>query len=184
MTDPPSARRRRRNVYVVRHAKSSWDDRAITDHDRPLAARGRRAADRLARYASDSNIRPDLVLCSSATRATQTFERIASGLGDDAEVRFERSLYGATAEELLERLHAVPVATSSVMLIGHNPGVQDLVLLLVRGGPLRARLAAKFPTGALATLDVSRSGWKDLRKGGAELIDFVVPKAIDVIRST
>jgi phosphohistidine phosphatase len=165
-------------LFILRHAKSSWDDSSIADHDRPLAPRGRRAAARIAEYAAERGIRPNLVLCSSASRARQTFERIATSLGRGAEVSIEQSLYGATGEQLVERLRAIPNVVRSVMLIGHNPGVQDLGLLLCRASPLRARLEAKFPTGALATLDMGRIGWKNLERGCGELADFVVPRRL------
>ncbi|HYU93498.1 MAG TPA: histidine phosphatase family protein, partial [Actinomycetota bacterium] len=135
-----------RRLFLLRHAKSSWDDPSIDDHDRPLAPRGRRAAARIADYATKTRIRPDLILCSSAMRARQTLERIAPSLGRDAEIHIERSLYGASQDRLLERLHAIPDEVDSVMMIGHNPGVQDLALLLAKAGPHRSRLADKFPT--------------------------------------
>ncbi len=165
-------------LFLLRHGKSSWDDPSIDDHDRPLAPRGRRAAARIADYAMKTGIRPDLILCSSAMRARQTLERIAPGLGRDAETHIERSLYGASQDWLLERLHAIPDEVDSVMMIGHNPGVQDLALLLAKEGPLRSRLADKFPTAGLATLAFGRVGWTDLDSESGELVDFVVPRRL------
>jgi phosphohistidine phosphatase len=166
------------HLYLLRHAKSSWDDPSIDDHDRPLAPRGRRAADRIAEYATKRGIRPNLILCSSAMRARQTLERIAPNLGQDAEIHIERSLYGATEDRLLELLHGIPDVVASVMMIGHNPGVQDLALLLTSGGTLRARLEGKFPTAGLATLAFRGIGWENLDRGSGELVDFVVPKGL------
>ena len=166
------------HLYLLRHAKSSWDDVSIDDHDRPLAPRGRRAAARIAEYATKTGIRPNLILCSSATRARQTLERILPSLGEDAEIHFERSLYGATEDRLLERLHGIADVVASVMVIGHNPGVQELALLLAREGALRARLEGKFPTGALATLAFRRIGWENLDRGSGELVDFVSPRRL------
>jgi phosphohistidine phosphatase len=111
-------------------------------------------------------------------RARQTLERIAPSLGRDAEIHIERSLYGATEDRLMERLHALPDEVDSVMMIGHNPGVQDLALLLARQGPLRSLLADKFPTAGLATLAFSRLAWEDLGMGSGELVDFEVPKRL------
>ncbi len=111
-------------------------------------------------------------------RARQTLERIAPSLGRDAEISIERSLYGATEDQLLERLHAVAEEVDSVMMIGHNPGVQDLALLLAKEGPLRNLLEDKFPTAGLATLAFGLAGWKDLERESGELVDFVVPKRL------
>lgn len=167
-----------KHVFLLRHAKSSWDDPSVDDHDRPLAPRGRRAAARIADYAMETGIRPDLILCSSAMRARQTLERIAPSLGRDAEIHIERSLYGATEDRLLERLQALSDEVDSVMMIGHNPGVQDLAVLLAREGLLRSQLEAKFPTAGLATLTFGGIGWKDLERESGELADFVVPRRL------
>jgi phosphohistidine phosphatase len=166
------------HLFLLRHAKSSWNDPAIDDHDRPLAPRGRRAAARIADYATKRAIRPDLILCSSAKRARQTLERIAPSLGRDAEIHIERSLYRATEDRLLERLHVLPETVDSVMMIGHNPEVQDLALMLSREGPLRTLLAEKFPTAGLATLAFGRLAWKDLDTESGELVDFVAPRRL------
>ncbi|MGH2579279.1 MAG: SixA phosphatase family protein [Actinomycetota bacterium] len=166
------------HLFLLRHAKSSWGDPSIDDHDRPLAPRGRRSAAKIADYATKKGIRPNLIICSSAIRARQTLERIAPSLGRDAEIHIERSLYGATEDRLLERLHALPDEVDSVMMIGHNPGVQDLALLLASEGPLRTLLDAKFPTAGLATLAFGRVGWKDLDSESGELVDFVVPRRL------
>ena len=165
-------------LFLLRHAKSSWDDPEIDDHDRPLAPRGRRAAARIADYATKRAIRPDLILCSSAKRARQTLERIAPSLGRDAEIHIERSLYGATEDRLLERLHVVPDEADSVMMIGHNPGVQDLALLLAKEGRLRTTLEDKFPTAGLATLAFGSLAWKDVDTESGELVDFAVPRRL------
>src|SRR5437764_6878294 len=140
-----------KRLYVLRHAKSSWDDPAASDHDRPLAPRGRKAAKATARHLREQRVEPELVLCSTARRARQTLERIEPSLGRRA-VHVERELYGASADELLERLRAVDDAVGSVMLIGHNPGLEDLILALARPSPRRREVEAKYPTAALAPL--------------------------------
>jgi phosphohistidine phosphatase len=160
-----------RRLYLLRHAKSSWKDPALADHDRPLAPRGRRAAKRIGRHLRDQGIEPALVLCSSAIRARETLERI--GLA----AHIEPELYGAGAGALLARLRQVPAAVPSVMLIGHNPGLQELALLLCRSGPSVRELEAKFPTAALAT--VALASWSSLGRGTAQLIDFVRPRDLE-----
>jgi phosphohistidine phosphatase len=164
-------------LYLLRHAKSSWDDPSLADHDRPLAPRGRRAAKRMAGHLRDAGIAPDLVLCSPARRARDTLKRISSALPKATEVQIEDGLYGAGHEELLDRLRKLPDDVSSVMLVGHNPGLEDLAMALVAPGS-HDRLQEKFPTGALATLSIPGESWMALEEGGAELVDFVIPKAL------
>ena len=160
-----------RRIYLLRHAKSSWEDVGLADHDRPLAPRGRRAAKAIGRYLQDSSIEPEFVLCSSARRAQETLER--TGLAG----RVEPELYGASADELLARLRHISPELRSVMLIGHNPGMQQLALLLARPGPEVDELAVKFPTAALATLAIS--SWDSLGRGSAELTDFIRPRDLE-----
>jgi phosphohistidine phosphatase len=164
-----------KRVYVLRHAKSSWDEPGLSDHERPLAPRGRRAAKAMARHLREAGIDPGLVLCSTAKRARQTLQRIEPAVGRRS-VHVEDGLYGAGAAALLERLHAVPDPVGSVMVIGHNPGLQDLILGLAQPGPLRDEVAAKYPTAALATLAADVVSWPDLRPGGAQLVAFVRPR--------
>jgi len=169
-----------RALYLLRHAKSSWDDPAVRDHDRPLAPRGRRAAARVAAYLRDVGIRPAIVLCSSARRAVETLEPILQAFDGGLDVRTERALYGADAGELLARVRRVPADTVSVLVVGHNPGLQDLTLALAGDGDpgALAQARAKFPTGALATLDVGGERWDLLAPGAAFLARLVVPRSL------
>ena len=162
-------------LFLLRHAKSSWKDSSLPDHDRPLAGRGRRASAAMAAYMRDHAIEPALVLCSSATRARQTLDGVAPGLGGSPEVRIESELYEASAAELLSRLQRVGDGVSSVMLIGHNPSMERLALDLANGGPELADLAAKYPTGALATLEFP-GPWSMLEPDAARLVSFVKPR--------
>src|SRR5438876_5692831 len=154
-------------LYLLRHAKSSWADPALADRDRPLAPRGRRDAKRIAKHLAGLGIEPELVLCSPAERTRQTFELIRPALGASSKVKLEAKLYAASSDELLERIRAVPESVASVMLIGHNPGLQDLALLLASDGAERERLEAKFPTAALATLTLPDTAWRRLSEAGA-----------------
>jgi phosphohistidine phosphatase len=167
-----------KRLYLLRHAKSSWKDTSLPDHERPLAGRGRRAAKAIARHLREHGIEPDLVLCSSARRARETLKRIEPALGTAA-VRVEDDLYAASAQALLERLRSVPDTVESVMLIGHNPGLQDLALDLARRSPTVGDFAAKYPTAALATLELSAPSWHELGHGTAELIALVRPRALE-----
>lgn len=121
---------------------------------------------------------PELVLCSPAQRTRETLELVRPALGTTATVRLEAELYAASAETLLERLRAVPEEVASVMLIGHNPGLHDLALLLASAGTELERLEAKFPTAALATLTLPRATWRRLSQADAVLAAYVVPKQL------
>jgi phosphohistidine phosphatase len=162
---------------LLRHAKSSWDDDALRDRDRPLAPRGRRATTRIATWAQNHDIRPQLVVCSSAVRARETLQGVLPALGNP-EVWIEVALYAASAETLLKRVRALPDEAEEAMLVGHNPGLGDLLLLLAEPGELRERAEAKVPTGALATLEADVERWADLEPGGARVVSFVVPREL------
>jgi phosphohistidine phosphatase len=168
-----------KRLFVLRHAKSSWDDPGLDDHERPLATRGRQAVQVLAEHVRANDIRPAQVLCSSARRTRETLEGVAPG----GETLIESDLYAAGADELLDRLRRVSDGIDSVMVIGHNPALQSIVLRLSNGGgsdgddSFRAQVSHKFPTGALATLSFDCS-WSELAPGCAHLVDYVRPKAI------
>jgi phosphohistidine phosphatase len=164
-----------KRLYLLRHAKSSWKDVSLADHDRPLAPRGGRASKSMARHLRDRGIEPDLVLCSTARRARETLDRIAPALGTTA-IEIEPGLYGASAHGLLGRLHDVPDEIESVMLIGHNPAMEELAIDLARPSAAASDLAAKFPTGALAVLTFTASTWRELGDGTAELVELVKPR--------
>ena len=141
-----------KRLFVLRHAKSSWDDPGLDDHERPLAPRGRRAVEVLSELLRASDIRPALVLCSTARRTRETLEGVDPG----GETLIEPDLYAASAEQLIERLHRVPDDVDSVMVIGHNPALQIIVLRLTADaangdGSHLAQVRQKFPTGALAS---------------------------------
>jgi phosphohistidine phosphatase len=164
-------------VHLLRHAKSSWDDPGLKDHDRPLTPRGDRDARRIGAYLREQGIRIDLVLCSTAERAQRTYRRMASGLGSKPEFRLDRGLYSGTPEDVLDRLRALPDPVTSVMVVGHNPTLHDLAIMLAGGGDpdLLVRLETKFPTAALATL-AFEGEWRDLYPGVAALEALVTPK--------
>jgi phosphohistidine phosphatase len=166
-----------KRLYLLRHAKSSWDDPTLADHDRPLAARGRRAAKVMGEHLRREGIAPELVLCSSSERTRQTLTLIAPGLGESADAQVKPELYAASAADLLEALHEVPAEVESVMVIGHNPAIQDLALSLAGDGPEVARVRSKFPTAALATLEF-RASWRELARASAELVSYVKPKGL------
>jgi phosphohistidine phosphatase len=170
-----SYRGRVKRLFLLRHAKSAWDDPTLRDRDRPLAPRGRKAAKRVGRWARRHDIRPQLVVCSSAVRARQTLERVLPGLGEPA-VWIEVTLYAAAADTLLARVRALPEEADEAMLVGHNPGLMELALLLAAPGPKRKRARSNVPTGALVELEIEAGRWADVEPGEARMTRFVVPR--------
>ncbi len=166
-----------KRLVVLRHAKSSWDHAGLTDHERPLNGRGRRAATRMGRYLRDERVAVDLVLCSSATRTRETLARLE--LTGDPIVSIEDALYGAGADDWVERLHSVGEKVASVLIIGHNPGLEDLVDELLADVASRDQVG-EFPTAALADLRLPILRWDALVPGIAQLDAFVVPRELDL----
>ena len=164
-------------LWLLRHAKSSWQDEDLPDIERPLAPRGQRAADAIARYIDRESIHPALVLCSPALRARETLEHVLPSLGGP-EIGVEPELYTFEPEPLLVRLRSVPDHIASVMLVGHNPAVQRLAITLARTGDRRADLVAHYPTGALAELETDAETWSDVSDAGAVLTRFVLPRQL------
>jgi phosphohistidine phosphatase len=171
-----------KTILLLRHAKSAWDDATLQDHDRPLSGRGERAAKAVADHLSSHGPRPDLILCSTATRTRQTLAPLVKALEAPAPpIALEKGLYLASEDALLERLQALPEEVGTVLLIGHNDGIGELAADLAGKGPrdALAALRTKFPTGALATLRLPSGPWSALAPGACELVDFVRPRDID-----
>ena len=160
-----------KHLCLLRHAKSSWDDPALPDHARPLAPRGRKAAKVIGECLRRSGIEISLVLCSSARRACETVKLV----GPSGQIEIEHELYGASADELLCRLRDVAEDVETMLLVGHNPAIQELAVGLV--GAETELAARKFPTGALATLTFA-GPWRELTWGDADLAAFVTPREL------
>jgi phosphohistidine phosphatase len=163
-------------VYLLRHAKSSRDDPQLDDHERPLNPRGLKAARWVAEHMERNQLAPALVLCSSARRARETLAPLQHVLGTGSKIKVEDSLYAVGAAQLLKRLRRISDSVPSVMIIGHNPSIQDLAVQLIGDQETSRGLTSKFPTAALATLSVGRKHWRELSAGDAELVAFVTPK--------
>ena len=166
-----------RRLMLLRHAKSGWDDASVPDEERPLAPRGRRAVALLEQHLSAKDLRVDLVLCSPARRTRETWDGVRAGLRSAPEVRYVPAVYGASADDLLNVVHQVDSRHTSVLLVGHNPGLEALAGGLIAGGEAKAltRLGEGFPTGALATLSLD-APWTDLGWGDARLESYVRPR--------
>ena len=170
-----------KSLHLLRHAKSSWKDPGLNDHDRPLSKRGRQTAKMMAAYLRRAKVAPDLVICSTAMRARQTLDPIAKAK-KPPKVVLEREIYGGAQRALWEQLWNLPESAKSVLLIGHNPALQDLALELAHAdlNKLLASAGGKFPTGAMASFRFD-GAWKALEPYGAVLASYITPKAIAVL---
>ena len=167
-----------RTLHLLRHAKSSWDDVSLDDIDRPLNDRGRRACEALSRYFADDAIVPDLILCSPARRTRETLAGIEAAFGEPR-TEFPEELYGAGAETISALVAALPDDVDQAMAIGHNPGIEEAALSLAGSGANLERMRAKYPTGALATIEFEVDGWTEVTSGSGALISFVKPRELD-----
>jgi phosphohistidine phosphatase len=172
---PQQSEHDKRHLVLLRHAKSSWADSEIDDHQRPLNARGRHAARLLAGHFA-AQTPPDLILCSSALRTRQTLEPIVAALPHPPRISVEDGLYLASAAALRKRIAAIGDDVGRVLVIGHNPGVHELAIALAAHSPrtLRARVSAKFPTAAVASYRFDGS-WAGIGHAAVALTDFVTP---------
>jgi phosphohistidine phosphatase len=165
-------------LLLLRHAKSSWADPGVRDHDRPLNERGRRAAAAIGDQLRKEGWIPDVVLCSSARRTCETATLLA--LPETAELVVEHDLYLADADTVLHRIRAVDDRARTVMVVGHNPTMHEVALNLAADGskPALRSLGEKYPTGALAVLDLDRV-WLALAPATGRLVAFVTPRALE-----
>jgi phosphohistidine phosphatase len=171
-------RGQRLRLHLLRHTKSAWDDPWLDDHDRPLAPRGIRAAAALERFLAGADVHPTLVVCSPAVRTRATLDAILPVLGRP-DVELEPALYHASTELLLRLIRTLPGGVTEAMIVGHNPGLQEIALALAQPGPVRERIEAKFPTGALSTLDVPGHRWDEVDPGTCTAHRLVLPRDLD-----
>ncbi|MEV7191958.1 histidine phosphatase family protein [Streptomyces sp. NPDC093510] len=164
-----------RRIVLFRHAKADWPQ--VSDHERPLAERGRRDAPVAGRKLADSGIPFDQALCSTATRTRETWKLAVQELPQRPKTVYEERLYEASPGELIAVLNETPDDVQNLVLIGHNPGVQGLTDVLAgeSEGDARERLNRRgFPTAAFAVLTYAGS-WKALEPGVATLVDYWAP---------
>jgi len=167
-----------KTLALLRHAKSGWDDPALADFDRPLNARGREAARAMGRAVRRLGLCYDRILASPAARATETLEALADTCGPLDPV-YDARVYLASPEALLDIVRATDDSHERLLLVGHNPGMERLALLLSRDGPLRGEVALKYPTGALAELALPVERWRDIAEGQGMLTRFLRPRDLD-----
>jgi phosphohistidine phosphatase len=166
-----------KTLILLRHAKSSWTDSGMADFDRPLNARGREAAKSVGRRVRAEGPAFDEVLLSPATRATETWDGFVQGFGSAPSPTLEPAIYLASIATLLELIQATDDRISRLLIIGHNPGLERLALMLSQGPEEpRARLAEKFPTAALVEIDLPIDHWSDAAGAKGVMRRFVTPR--------
>lgn len=170
-----------KTLTLLRHAKSGWDDPVSRDFDRPLNAKGKRAAQAVGRHMRELGLAFDHVVASPAIRVGETLDAIEAGYGRKIAPVWERRIYLASAATLLDVVHDLPGEAERVLLVGHNPGLEDLVLMLVPdgSGDLRALVEQKYPTATLAEMTLDIAAWDAATTGGATLTRYVRPRDLD-----
>lgn len=159
-----------KGLLILRHAKSSWDDEELDDHERPLSKRGKQDAPLMGLLLRDQGLLPDLILCSSAKRAHRTAKLVAEASAYGGEIWVKQELYAAPASIYLEAIRALPDTSQRVLVIGHNPGLEELVKVLTGE-------TITLATAALAYMNLPIDGWLDLDGDTrAELVTVWKPK--------
>jgi phosphohistidine phosphatase len=159
-------------LFLLRHAKSSWKDQSLPDFERPLKNRGKQAADRLGRHLKHELIVPELVLSSPALRARETIERVAKAAKWDVEIRFDQRIYEAGGLRLLEVISQIENERKTALLVGHNPGVEELLMLLTGE-------SKKVPTATLMKLELKSSKWATAADKRARVAWLIKPRDLE-----
>jgi phosphohistidine phosphatase len=169
-----------KTLYILRHAKAKEGVAGQDDHARELNERGVGAAKAMGAHLRKSGIHPDKVLCSSSARTTETLMKMEEGTREPMPIEYSEKLYLASANALLTVIAGMGEDVSSLMLIGHNPGMHQLAVKLAgHGNPKQIeKLVEKFPTGALAEIDFGKIEWRDVLITRGELRQFVTPKML------
>lgn len=171
-----------KRLTLLRHAKSSWDDPVSRDFDRPLNKRGARAAFTMGQFARDHAMRFDHLIASPAVRVVETLDHFFEGYGENIEANWDRRIYLASSATLMDVLRDVPDQTRSLLMVGHNPGLEDLILGLVPddgSAGLRDEVEVKFPTASLAVMEIDVERWEDVAVNKARLTGFTRPRDLD-----
>jgi phosphohistidine phosphatase len=170
-----------KTLTLLRHAKSTWHDPVARDFDRPLNKRGHKAARTIGREMRARGLRFDRVIASPAVRVTETLDGLAEGYGSPLDPEYDQRVYLASPATLLDVIHEVPDRAEALLIVGHNPGLEALVLQLTvdDGDTLRAEVAVKYPTGAMAEISLPVKHWRDVARGMGTVRCFVRPRDLD-----
>lgn len=161
-----------KTLLLLRHAKSSWKDATVTDHDRRLNERGRKAAEVMRRFMKEKDLDLDLILSSSSARTRETVGILFAGISPAPEIRFDDGLYLASAATLLETVTALEEDLNQVLLVGHNPGIAELCFRLTGADH-------RFPTATLASIRLNAENWSNVERTGGRLEWLVTPKELE-----
>jgi phosphohistidine phosphatase len=173
-----------KRLITFRHAKSGWDGPAVRDFDRALNDKGRRAAAAMGRHMRQAGLQFDRIVASPAVRVVETLDAMADGYGRRLSPEWDRRLYLASAQGLLEVVQDLPDAIGSALLAAHNPGIEELVLLLSTDAgeeeiAARGSVEEKYPTASVAELVFDVDRWAEVDEGGGHLVRFVRPRDLD-----
>lgn len=168
-----------RRLLLLRHAKSDWPD-GIDDAMRPLAERGRADAPEMAKAIAEAGLAPDLAMVSTAIRTRQTWDLVSPHLGKEISARFEPGLYGASEKIILEYVRTAPDDIETLMIVGHNPGMERLARSFAKSGDADAirRVEKKYPTCALAVIELPVDRWNEASPPAGRLEMFLTPKIL------
>ncbi|WP_313442039.1 histidine phosphatase family protein [Novosphingobium sp.] len=171
-----------KTLGIFRHAKSDWHDARLRDFDRPLNKRGRKGAALMGLHIRDHAVGWKRVLASPAVRVTQTIELAGEAAGEIPPVTWDRRIYLASSATLLDLLREQSGDPQSIMLIGHNPGLEDLIFDLVPddgNSPMRDMVEEKFPTAAYAVLELDIESWDEISEASGRLVHLTRPRDLD-----
>lgn len=161
-----------KTLLIMRHAKSSWKELGLSDHDRPLNKRGRNDAPKMGRLIRKKKLKPELIICSSAKRARETLKHVIEACGYKQEIRISEALYAAGPEAYIKLLKELDDAYDRVMVVGHNPGLEELLERLTGEEHI-------LPTAALARVELPTKRWRELDKSmKGELVDLWRPRQL------
>jgi phosphohistidine phosphatase len=165
-------------LLLMRHAKSSWKNPPIDDFDRSLNGRGRKAAELMGRALAARHLLPGKILSSSSRRTRDTLTELLPFLESDTDVRLTRDLYLTSEDRYIDVIRAHGNGTRTLMVLGHNPAMEELTHALCGDGSAKEPLANGFPTGALAIIDFEVSRWTEMEPGDGKLIAFLTPEEV------
>ncbi len=171
-----------KTLTLLRHAKSGWDDPVSRDFDRPVNGRGKRAAEVMGAWARSAGLVFDRIIASPAVRVAETIEHFAIGYGEPMAPMWDKRIYLASADALLDVVHDAPDDSDRVLMVGHNPGFEDLVLMLVpdiAGDDARDAVEEKYPTAAICEIRFDVDRWRDVKPGSGQLALFKRPRDVD-----
>ena len=170
-------------LFLLRHAKSSWEETGQADFDRPLNPRGRRQAPQIGQFMAANDMQPELILCSAARRTRETLAALLTSFDRSMTIQIERGLYElGEAGGLAARLAALPAGTRRVLVIGHNPVLEDFALSLIGPGgddDAARDMALKFPTGGLAHFRLDIDAFADIAERRGQLLSFTIPRSLE-----